>query len=126
MRNSWYRGTAAQLKITDSYEVVNQDLPVQIVYRTSDPKAEFVSLVTKHLKLAAGPADVLNRCTQPPCHRPGASAAERQAETSLQALASKPASTGGMRFIDFMPDASFLRVSTGKSDQDLAYTLVRN
>ena len=31
-----------------------------------------------------------------------------------------------MRFIDFLPDVSFLRVSTGKPDQDLAYTLVRN
>ena len=126
MRNSWYRGTAAQLKITDSYEVVNEDLPVQIAYRTSDPKAEFVSRVTEHLRAAAGPEDVLNHCTQPPCHRPGASTAERQADASLQTLASKPASLDSMRFIDFMPDASFLRVSTGNPDRDLAYTLVRN
>jgi hypothetical protein len=31
-----------------------------------------------------------------------------------------------MRFVDFMPDVGFLRVSTGDPDQDLAYTLVRN
>ena len=126
MRDAWYQGTAAQLKITDSYEVVNQDLPVQIAYRTSDPKAEFVSRVSARLKAAAGPADVLNRCKQPPCYRLDAGAAERQVEASLQTLASKPASLDTMRFIDFMPDVSFLRVSTGKPDQDLAYTLVRN
>ena len=126
MRNAWYQGTTAQLKITDSYEVVNEDLPVQIAYRTSDPKAEFVSLIAARLKSAAGPADALNRCTQPPCYRSDASTAERQAETSLQSLASKPASLDAMGFIDFMPDVSFIRVSTGKPDQDLAYTLVRN
>ena len=101
MRNSWYQGSDAQLKVTNSYEIVNEDLPVQIAYRTSDPKAEFVALVSAHLKSAAGPADVLNRCTQPPCYRRGASAAERQAEASLQTLASKPASLDNMRFVDF-------------------------
>jgi len=126
MRNSWYRGTRAQLKVTDTYEVVNEDLPVQIRYRTADPKAGFVALVTGRLKSLAGPADVLNRCTQPPCYRSEASAAERQAEASLQTLASKPAALDAMHFVDFMPDVSFLRVSTGNPDQDLAYTLVRN
>jgi hypothetical protein len=126
MRNAWYQGTAAQLKITDSYKVVNEDMPVQIAYRSSDPKAEFVSLVTARLKAAAGPADGLNRCMQPPCYRPGVSAAERQVEASLQTLGSKPASLDAMGFVDFMPDVSFLRVSTGNPEQDLAYTLVRN
>jgi hypothetical protein len=47
-------------------------------------------------------------------------------ETSLQTLASKPASLDSMHFVDFMPDVSFLRISTGNPEQDLAYTLVRN
>jgi hypothetical protein len=126
MRDSWYRGSEAQLKVTGSYEIVNEDLPVQIAYRTSDPKAEFVALVTGRLESAAGPADVLNRCMQPPCFRSDASAAERQAEASLRTLASKPAAFDSMRFVDFMPDVSFLRVSTGNPNQDLAFTLVRN
>lgn len=126
MRRSWYQGTEAQLKVTLSYEIVNQDVPVQIRYRTSDPKTEFVSLVSGRLKSMAGPADVLNRCTQPPCYRSGASTAERKAESSLQTLTSKPASLDSMRFVEFMPDVSFLRISTGDSDKDLAYTLVRN
>ena len=126
MRDSWYQGGAAQKKLTDTYEIVNEDMPVQIAYRTANPRAEFVALVEARLKSLAGPADVLNRCAQPPCYRDGASTAERKVETSLQTLASKPASLDAMRFVDFMPDVSFLRVSTGDPGQDLAYTLVRN
>jgi hypothetical protein len=126
MRNSWYRGKGAQLKLTTTYEIVNEDLPVQIDYRSGDPRAEFVSRVSARLGTLAGPPDVLNRCTQPPCFRPGADDTERRAERGLQTLASQPASSDGMQFIDFMPDISFVRISTGNPERDLAYTLVRN
>jgi hypothetical protein len=126
MRDSWYRGKVAQMKLATTYEIVNEDLPVQIDYRTRDPRTEFVTLVSARLGPLAGPPDVLNRCVQPPCYRPEADAAERRAERSLQSLASKPASREDMHFVDFMPDISFLRISTGDKDRDLAYTLVRN
>jgi Fatty acid cis/trans isomerase (CTI) len=126
MRKSWYRGTLAQLKINALYEVVNEKLPVQISYRTADPKTEFVDLVTKRLKSLAGPEDVLNRCAHPPCYREGASAVERQADAALQTLTSRPASDESMQFVDFMPDVAFLRISTGRPSEDLAYTLIRN
>jgi hypothetical protein len=126
MRDAWYRGSKAQLKITKTYEVVNEDMPVQISYRTSDPKAEFVSLVSGRLKSLTGPPDVLNRCAEPPCYLPGAGSVARQAEARLQTLTSKPASLDPTAFVAFMPDVSFLRVSTGDADDDLAYTLVRN
>jgi hypothetical protein len=126
MRDSWYVGKGAQLKLATTYEVVNEDLPVQIDYRTGDPRAEFVSLVSARLGRLAGPADVLNRCSQPPCYRPGASSTERRVDRSLQTLAARPAADEGMQFIDYMPDVAFLRVSTGNPGQDLAYTLVRN
>jgi hypothetical protein len=126
MRDSWYLGEAARQKLVTTYEIVNEDIPVQITYRTLDPKAEFVALVTKRLKTLAGPADVLNRCTHPPCYRPGADSTERRVEKSLQTLAAKPASHAGMRFVDYLPDIGFLRIGTGNPDRDLAYTLVRN
>ena len=62
MRDSWYRGKGAQLKLAATYEIVNEDMPVQIAYRAPDPRTEFVALVTRRLKSLAGPADVLNRC----------------------------------------------------------------
>jgi hypothetical protein len=126
MRDSWYLGKGARHKLVTTYEIVNEDMPVQITYRTPDPKAEFVALVAKRLVSLAGPADVLNRCMQPPCYRPGADSTERRVENSLQTLTAKPASNDGMRFVDYLPDISFLRVSTGNPDRDIAYTLVRN
>jgi len=126
MRDSWYRGTVAQLKIHRTYDVVNEDLPVRIAYHTSDPKAEFVSLVLERLRGLAGPPDVLNRCAAPPCRLPGADASRREVERHLQTLTSRPASSDGMAFVDFLPDVAFLRVATGDPASDLAYTLVRN
>jgi hypothetical protein len=114
MRASWYLGSKAQNRVRKTYTIVNEDHPVRIQYRTADPKAEFVSLVTARLKSLAGPRDVLNRCAAPPCHRADAGPAERRADASLQTLTSKPASLDGMRFVDFMPDVSFLRVDTGR------------
>ncbi len=126
MRDSWYQGKKAETKIRKTYEIVNEDLPVQIAYRTADPKSEFVSLVSARLGPLAGPPDVLNRCAEPPCYQPDASAAQRRVAASLQTLTSKPAALQAMRFVDFMPDVSFLRISTGDASADLAYTLVRN
>jgi hypothetical protein len=126
MRDSWYQGSRAQHKLRNDYVIVNEDMPVQIRYRTQDPKAEFVSLVSERLKSLAGPPDVLNRCSRPLCYRADATGAERQVEIGLQTLTSKPVTDNGMLFISFMPDVSFVRVSSGDSDADLAYTLVRN
>ena len=126
LRDSWYQGRRGEKKPSDDYVIVNEDLPVQIRYRTPDPKAEFVSLVSARLKSLAGPPDVLNRCARPPCFAAGASAAERQVEASLQTLTSQPASIDGMQFVGFMPDVSFMRITSGNPDTDLAYTLVRN
>ena len=83
-------------------------------YRTADPKAEFVALVTGRLESLAGPDDVLNRCARPPCYRKAASAAERRADAALQTLTSKQASLESMQFVDFMPDVGFLRIPTGQ------------
>jgi hypothetical protein len=126
MRDSWYQGDKAQTKIRKTYEIVNEDLPVQIPYRSGKPKTEFVSLVSKRFGSLAGPPDVLNSCAEPPCYWAGATAAEKRAAASLQTLTSKPASLDPMHFIDFMPDVSFVRISTGDASADLAYTLVRN
>jgi hypothetical protein len=126
LRDSWYQGRRAEKKLSDDYVIVNEDLPVQIRYRTPDPKTEFVSLISLRLKSLAGPPDVLNRCAQPPCYRVGASTVERQVEASLQTLTSDPVSHDAIRFVDFMPDVSFVQISSGDPDADLAYTLVRN
>ena len=116
MRDSWYQGKQGRKRSSvTTMSIVNEDMPVQIRYRSTDPKAEFVALVSERLKSLAGPPDVLNRCARPPCYRAGATAAERQVDASLQTLTSKPASHAGMQFVDFMPDVSFVRCQQRRS-----------
>jgi len=126
MRESWYRSKRGAKKVLDDYVVVNEDLPVQIDYRSSDPKSEFVTRVSARLGPQTVPPDVLNRCARPPCYRAAATTAQRQVEAVLQTLTSTPASDAAMKFVDFMPDVSFVRVNVGNPDKDLAYTLIRN
>jgi Fatty acid cis/trans isomerase (CTI) len=124
LRDSWYVGSDAQTKISKSYDVVNDDMPVQIPYRGADPKGEFISLVSQRLKSLSGFPDVINRCDEAPCYSAEATPQRRRVEASLQTLPSKTASTEGMRFVDFMPDVAFLRISG--TEPEFAFTLIRN
>jgi hypothetical protein len=126
MRSSWYQGSEAQTKISTSYTVVNEDMPVQIDYKSSQPKAEFIALTAARLGSLSGFPDTLNRCSEAPCFSKGANTSLRRIEASLQSLTSTAASVDGMRFVDFMPDNAFLRVSSGGGNEQFAYSLIRN
>ncbi len=125
MRDSWYQGTLAELKMSALYNIVNEAMPVNIAYRTDEPKAEFVSMVSARMRSFAGPPDVLNRCEHGPCYSEGATPDQQRIEASLQTLASRPAADAGMQFVNFMPDEAFLRV-TAQGGEGHAYTLIRN
>lgn len=125
MRDSWYRGSDAETKMSKTYEIVNESMPVRIPYRGDDPKAEFVDMALARLGAMAGPPDVMNRCGSAPCYSAGATAEQKRVEASLQTLSSREAAAPGMKFVDFMPDEAFLRVST-PAGAGLAYTLIRN
>jgi hypothetical protein len=126
MRDSWYQGSDAETKVSKTYEIVNEAMPVQIPYRTDHPKAEFIAMVSKRLGPLAGPPDILNRCEKGPCYSVDATPAQKRIEASLQTLSSRPAREAGMTFVDFMPDEAFLRVSTPDAGEGYAYTLIRN
>ena len=125
MRDSWYQGTLAELKMSALYNIVNEAMPVNIAYRTDEPKAEFVSMVSARMRSFAGPPDVLNRCEHGRCYSEGATPDHQRIEASLQTLASRPAADAGMQFVNFMPDEAFLRV-TAQGGEGHAYTLIRN
>ncbi len=125
MRDSWYRGSLAELKMSTMYQIVNEKMPVDIAYRTEKPKPEFISMVAARMGPYAGLPDVLNRCQNAPCHSEGIAPEQQRIEASLQTLASRPAADTGMRFVGFMPDTAFLRV-TAPDGSGHAYTLIRN
>jgi hypothetical protein len=126
MRDSWYQGSDAETKMSKMYEIVNEDMPVQIAYKTDKPKAEFIAMISERLGPLAGPPDVLNRCEKGPCYGADENNAQKRIAASLQTLSSRPAKEDGMQFVDFMPDVAFLRVSTQDPNEGYAYTLIRN
>ncbi len=126
MRKYWYRGKFAQVKSYLAYEIGNQDRPAGIHFNTKDPGSEFVSLVLKKLSSLDYSEDELNRCAKPPCFNKDGSSLQRVVESSLETLTSKTASLSSMKFIDYMPEVVFLRISTDYPEKDLAYTLLRN
>jgi hypothetical protein len=83
-------------------------------------------MTAARLGALSGFPDTLNRCARPPCHAAGASPGLRRIEAALQSLTSTPAVADGMRFIGFMPDNAFLRVSNQSGDQQFAFSLIRN
>ena len=126
MRDSWYRGELAEWKMSSHYQIVNEDAPVNIAYSGDDPKAEFIRMTSQRLPGHAGLPDAINRCAKAPCYSQDASADRRRVETSLQTIASLPATSEGMGFIAYLPDVAFLRISDTASSAALAYTLIRN
>jgi len=126
LRRDWYQGKLAQIKYYLAYEVSDQATPTNIRYKTDEPKSEFISLIQQNLAPLNYPEDVLNRCSKLPCFRKNANPVERRIDSALETLTSKEASLLSMRFIDFMPEVTFLRISTGHLEEDLAYTLIRN
>ncbi len=99
-------------------------MPVQIDYRSYQPKAEFIEMVTERFSAVAN-QDYLNQCSERPCFRPGFGEAERRVDAALETLVSRAASSNGMQFIRYLPDVTFLRISTALPEYDMAYTLIR-
>lgn len=119
IRDSWYQGAQRQVSyfLTDKIRSLKHGTRVR--YRTKDPKRELVELILARAGELAGPPDTLNRCTAPPCDFPGASAAERATERSLQKL-SKLVGTP----VTPLPEVTVLRVRAGRGS--LLYALVHD
>jgi len=127
MRDSWYKGSLAQLKVNHIYEIVNEKQPVAIDYRGDDPKADFIRMVAARQPDHAGLPDTLNRCAQgTDCAAPGIGPRQAGVEAALRTLSSRPAADPGMRFVRYMPDVAFLRVTDDAGGDAFAYTLIRD
>jgi hypothetical protein len=123
IRDSWYEGATRQLSYAVTDKLRALDHGTQIRFTTPDPKAELLEKILAQAGAAAGPPDTLNRCPQPPCDRPGASAVERSVEHELQRIASRKGA-----FVALLPEVSLLRVRVEprQGTHDLVYALVHN
>jgi hypothetical protein len=93
----------------------------EIVYTTDDPKKEFFEKIHKYVDPAANANDYLNRCPEKNCVDENSSPREQRADLALQKIT-------GLRGpeIQVVPDVTFIHVVTDDTDNDLAYTVIRN
>jgi hypothetical protein len=123
LRDSWYEGAGAETKAFLENRLSNLDIGTQVVFATSDPKAEIIhQLLQRATPAVKGEPDTINRCNTEPCRRAGATADGLKADAELRKMAGI---TGP--WVPFTPDLSLLRVRVGKdARRDLVYTLVHD
>ena len=121
IRAEWYKGARAEFKNYLQNPLQGLDRNTGIVYRTDDPKKEFIEKILEHVGPAAGADDYLNRCPEENCVDKKSGPFEQKADLALQ----KATMIRGPQ-IQVVPDVTFIRVVTGNQDNDLAYTVIRN
>ena len=121
IRGEWYKGARAEHKNQLQNPFRGLEWDTGIVYRTNDPKKEFIEQILKHAGPAAGPKDYLNRCPEKNCVDKNTGPLEQRADLALQKVT-------GLRGpeIQVVPDVDFIHVITDSKDKDLAYTVIRN
>lgn len=119
--DDWYQGMAS-IKMISSYADLDELAPVDVVYKTDNPKKELAErIMTTFAKINARP-DFINRCEFPNCGR-GEASPWHDVDNQLSVLASKPAQN--LAVIDFFPEVTFLRVTQAKGQREV-YTILRN
>jgi hypothetical protein len=122
IRASWYVGATTQVDyfLVDQLRAASHGTRVR--FHGPDVKRELLEQILHRSPVVSGPPDTLNRCANPPCDRPDATPAERDAERALQALASVRGP-----WVHYTPEVSLLRVRVGEGGgTDLAYALVHD
>jgi hypothetical protein len=121
IRASWYVGAERDRSYRVN-KIITMDHGTQIRFETPDVKTELIEMILARDPTITGPSDLLNRCGDPPCDSPNATAIEKRAQRALQQIAG---TTGA--WVAELPEMAFLRVrSSGKSELDVSYTLVHN
>ena len=121
IRASWYVG-AERDKSYRVNKIISMDHATQIRFETQDVKTELIDMILAHNPTITGPPDLLNRCGDPPCDSPDATAIEKRAQRALQRITGVAGA-----WVAELPETAFLRVRSGdNSGVDASYTLVHN
>jgi len=121
IRDAWYVGQRSSIE--KLFSAPQEWLSTESVsgYLTDDPQQELYQKLKRRLAAATQHAPALNRCGRNDCQGSLSGLTERRVEQAMNEIARLQ----GRRLHAF-PDVAFVRVRTGKSKEDLAYTLIRN
>ncbi len=124
VHSSWYQGGFATLKRRLVYGHLDTKSETQLDLRGENPVETFVEGLLQYAHKIAGPADHLNRCDSKPCVDRSQPAARQATEGALQKLVNIRGKDAP--FIHFMPELTFLHVTTSDGKDEGAYALTRN
>ncbi len=113
MQASWYRGFLAELQIYWRQRRISDDVPTGIAFRTSDPKAEFLSTLLNRGGGLWPVSDPINRCAPETC------ATDPMSE-QLRRLTSQHGA-----WVRYLPDMSVLLIDTEGGGTE-AHTLIHD
>lgn len=130
--NDWYQDSG-KLKTWLYYPKLDTKQASRIHYESDDAKTEFAGMLLGQFNAINARPDPINRCGNSPgdnhpeqtkhCYRDNAPAFARTADQALSHMTARPAS--GMPVINFLPEASILRVYTPAGEREI-YTMLRN
>ena len=122
IRDSWYQGMREDMDKELKTPMDWLNVESVIGYQSDDPQRELYRYIGAYLGAAAGPADLINRCEQPPCSSAKAGSFELLADQAIGSITH----IKGLP-LDVFPDLSFVQVVDQQNPENrLAYTLVRN
>lgn len=121
IRDSWYAGLRSDRG--QLLQAPSDWLEVESVrgYRTDNPQQELYQHIEQRLAKVAHFEHDLDRCNAEACKDSNATAARNRVNQAMHRVAGM----GGIQ-LQVFPDISFIRVRTGDTEDDLAYTLIRN
>jgi len=121
IRASWYVGAERDRSYRVN-KIISMDHATQIPFKTRDVKTELLEMILARDPAITGPPDLLNRCGDPPCDSPDATAIEQRAQRALQRITGV---TGA--WVAELPEMAFLRIRSDENSKlDASYTLVHN
>ncbi|MGZ3806075.1 MAG: fatty acid cis/trans isomerase [Pseudobdellovibrionaceae bacterium] len=131
MRDSWYQGFAAELKMKYLYPVLNKDLPTSITYTSKNIKKEFIEkvLFTLMNEKVRGPLDPINwKNIEIPENLKVSKEKPQVASPSIELELRKIAAVvahNDTPFARFFPDISLLQVKEKNGEQKV-YSIMHN
>lgn len=126
LSDDWYQDSG-KLKVWLYYPKLETRQPTAIPYQSRNPKNEFATLLLSQFSKINARPDPINRCSDRSnsehCYRANAPTWAREADAAFSLMAARPAK--GMPVIDFLPEASILRIYTANGPREI-YTMLRN
>jgi len=121
IRDSWYVGQRSGIEKLFSGPQGWLNIDSVRGYRTNDPQRELYQKIKGRLAGVIRSSRAMNRCGNRDCMDSTGNPVQARADRAMNTIARLQGAN-----LHAFPDVAFVRVKTGKAENDLAYTLIRN